>query len=236
MPEIAYIGKELELFKHAVVWKKYYGKILKPYIKGNVLEVGAGNGSTTGNLCNESFLYWICLEPDLTLFENLRQKIEAKELPSCCYAVNGIISHLQKDIKFDTILYIDVIEHIENASAELEQAKELLADDGYLIVLVPAHQFLYSAFDKAIGHYRRYNKKSLLAEIPSRLRLQRLFYLDSIGQLASLANKFFLRQDYPTQRQINFWDSVIVPISKVTDRVTNYSLGKTLTGIWKKVK
>ncbi len=46
------------------------------------------------------------------------------------------------------------------------RAKTLLADQGYLIVLVPAHQFLYNEFDKAIGHYRRYNKKMLAAAAP----------------------------------------------------------------------
>jgi len=236
MAEITYIGNELELFQHAATWKRYYANILKPYIKENVLEVGAGIGSTTEYLCDGSPAKWLCLEPDPSLFEKLQQKIQKKELPSCCYAIKGIISDLQEDMKFDTILYIDVIEHIENDAAELQQAKEILSEGGHLIVLVPAHQSLFSPFDKTIGHYRRYNKKRLLSAIPKDLQHRKLVYLDSIGLLASLMNKFFLRQDYPTSKQINFWNKVMVPISKTTDRFVNYKLGKTLIGIWKKIK
>ena len=236
MAEITYIGNELQLFQHAAAWKRYYANILKPSIKGNVLEVGAGIGSTTEYLCDGSQAKWLCLEPDPSLFEKLQNKIQNKELPPCCYAVKGVISDLQKDIKFDTILYIDVIEHIENDAVELRQAKEILTEGGHLIVLVPAHQFLYSPFDKTIGHFRRYNKKRLLSAIPTDLQLRKLVYLDSIGLLASLMNKFFLRQDYPTIRQINFWNKVMVPISKTTDRFVNYKLGKTLVGFWKKIK
>ena len=234
MQEIAYIGNELELFQHATVWKNYYGNILKPYILGNVLEVGAGIGSTTSFLCDGSTPKWACLEPDPDLYNKLENKITNKELPHCCYCVKGITSELPKDEKFDTILYIDVIEHIENDAAELQQARELLAPGGHLIVLVPAHQSLFSPFDKAIGHYRRYNRKRLLQSAPLELKLQKLIYLDSVGLVASLMNKYFLKQDYPTLKQINFWNRIMVKISKITDRIFIYQLGKTLIGIWKK--
>lgn len=236
MGEITYIGNELELFQHATVWKRYYANFLKPNIKGNVLEVGAGIGSTTRYLCDGSQAKWLCLEPDPFLFEKLQNKIQNKELPSCCYAVKGVTSDLQKDIKFDTILYIDVIEHIENDPAELRQAREILTAGGHLIVVVPAYQFLYSPFDKTIGHYRRYNKKKLLLAAPGDLQLQKLFYLDSVGLVASMMNKYFLKQDYPTIKQINFWNKFMIPISKTMDRIVNYKLGKTLVGIWKKTK
>lgn len=236
MGEITYIGNELELFQHATVWKKYYANILKPYIKGNVLEVGAGIGGTTEYLCDGSQAKWLCLEPDPFLFDKLQNKIQAKVLPSCCYAIKGVTGDLQKDLKFDTILYIDVIEHIENDRQELQQAKELLAKQGTLIVLVPAHQSLYSSFDKAIGHFRRYNKRRLLSIASNTFQREKMIYLDSVGLFASMMNKYILKQDYPTRKQINFWNKFMVPVSKTLDRIVNYNLGKTLVGIWKKTK
>jgi SAM-dependent methyltransferase len=236
MEETTYIGNELELFQHATVWKKYYADILKPYIKGNVLEAGAGIGSTTKYLCDGTQAKWLCLEPDPSLFDKLQNKIQAKALPSCCHAVKGVISDLQMAAEFDTILYIDVIEHIENDRQELQQAQELLAKEGSLIVLVPAHQTLYNSFDKAIGHFRRYNKRRLLSIAPGSLQRQKLIYLDSVGLFASMMNKYLLKQDYPTLKQINFWNKFMVPVSKALDRIVNYNLGKTLVGIWKKTK
>jgi ubiquinone/menaquinone biosynthesis C-methylase UbiE len=234
MQEINYIGNELEIFQHASVWKNYYGKLIRPYLKGRVLEVGAGIGSTTSSLCDGSQQEWLCVEPDPLLFDKLEKKVVNGELPPCCRAMKGTTSDLPPDARFDAIIYIDVIEHIENDSAELEQAYKLLTEGGHLVVLVPAHQYLYNEFDKAIGHYRRYNKSMLKAAAPSALRLQKIRYLDSCGLFVSLSNKYFLKQQYPTIKQIKFWNNVIVPVSKLTDVIFNYSVGKTVVAIWKK--
>lgn len=234
MQEIAYAGNELELFQHATVWKNYFGKFIKPYLKGNVLEVGAGMGGTTVHLCDGTQNKWTCLEPDPALFSELQKKIIQKELPACCTAVKGVIGNLPADEKYNAILYIDVIEHIENDKAELAQVENYLAPGGHLIILVPAHQFAYSQFDKTIGHYRRYNKKMLRKVVPQELQLKRIIYLDSMGLLASIANKYSLKQNYPTMKQITFWDKVMVRISRFTDFLINYQTGKTLIAIWQK--
>lgn len=234
MKEILYIGNELELFQHATVWKDYYGRLIKPYLKGKVLEVGAGIGSTTESLCDGTQEQWLCLEPDPELYAKLEKKITDKQLPACCTSLKGTTNDLPHENKFDTIIYIDVIEHIENDAEELERAKNLLVDGGHLIILVPAHQHLFSPFDRAIGHYRRYNKRMLKAAAPADIKLLKMVYLDSCGLLASLVNKYFLKQDYPTIKQIKFWDTVMVRLSKVSDKLTNYKAGKTVVGVWQR--
>ena len=236
MSEIPYIGNELDLFEQATVWKNYYGHFLKPYLKGKVLEVGAGIGGTTSVLCDGIQEKWLCLEPDPGLYARLETKIKNGQLPTCCYSIKGTTGDLPASEKFNAIIYIDVIEHIEKDAEELARAKTLLADQGYLIVLVPAHQFLYNEFDKAIGHYRRYNKKMLAAAAPEGIQLRRIRYLDSFGLIASLMNKYFLKQDYPTAKQINFWNRYIVPVSKPIDFILNYNAGKTVVGVWQNSK
>src|SRR5438105_44830 len=140
MQEIPYIGNELELFEHATVWKKYYGRFLKPLFTGKVLEVGAGIGGTTSELCNGTQEKWVCLEPDPDLFAKLEDKIKDRQLPACCVPVKGTTGDLRPGEKFNAIMYIDVIEHIEKDADELSRAETLLAEGGYLVVLVPAHQ------------------------------------------------------------------------------------------------
>lgn len=234
MNELIYIGNELELFQHASNWKKYFGAYLMPYLNGTVLEVGAGIGGTTMHLCNGSQKKWLCLEPDPSLFSELEKKIQDHELPNCCIPIKGTIENLSPQEKYNTILYIDVIEHIENDVSELMEVEKLLCDNGYLIVLVPAHQFVYNSFDKSIGHFRRYNKRMLLHTAPPNLKLKKIIYLDSMGLLASILNRFFLKQKYPTAKQIKMWDKSLVRISKVTDFILNYKMGKTLIAIWQK--
>ena len=71
----------------------------------------------------------------------------------------SIIEKYTKNIekKFETILYISVLEHIKDDKDEIDTALSKLKKGGYLIICVPAHNYMYSKFDKEIGHYRRYS-------------------------------------------------------------------------------
>lgn len=229
-----YIGNELELFKHAHNWKKYYAGFIRNLLKGDVLEVGAGIGETTHSLCDGSQKSWLCVEPDGQLVAEIIKKKESGYIPGFIEVLTDTIDGIDAERKFDAIIYIDVIEHIEHDAEELKKAAARLKPGGHLIVLVPAHNYLFSEFDKSIGHFRRYNKKMLAAAAPATLVRKDLRYLDSVGWFASLANKWFLKQQYPELKQIKFWDNVMVPISKITDRILFFSAGKTVVGIWQK--
>src|SRR5262249_21436916 len=129
----------------------------------------------------------------------------------------GTLASLDQTEIFNTILYIDVLEHIKDDSAELARAAEHLAPGGHLVVLSPAHSWLFSRFDQAIGHFRRYTAKALEALTPAKLRVVKSYYLDSVGLLASAANRLLLAQSLPTARQIHCWDNFMVPCSRILD-------------------
>jgi ubiquinone/menaquinone biosynthesis C-methylase UbiE len=228
-----YPGEELVLFQHATNWKKYFAKQVNPYIKGNVLEVGAGIGSTTLLLNDGSANQWLMLEPDEKMSGMLQQRIHAKEFPANCRLQTGTIGQLGST--FDTIIYIDVLEHIENDAEELKKAATLLSAGGHIVVLSPAFQFLYSPFDKAIGHCRRYNKKMIRNITLEGTQLISNRYYDTVGYFAALMNKLFLRQKYPTLKQVKFWDKWMVPLSKIKDNLLFHSFGKSIIAIWKKI-
>jgi phospholipid N-methyltransferase len=236
MNDINYIGEELEIFALATNWKKYYGTLVKPYFGERVLEVGAGIGATTSILLDPCVKEWVCLEPDAGFGKILQRKIHDNKLPSCCKAITGTVQELAQDDLYDCILYIDVMEHIENDRAEIQSAACHLKPAGRLIVLSPAHQWLFTPFDKAIGHFRRYSKRTLTRINPEHCTLEKLIYLDSAGMLLSLANKLMLRQFMPTVNQILFWDNWVVPVSQVLDRLLMFSLGKSVVGIWKRTE
>jgi 2-polyprenyl-3-methyl-5-hydroxy-6-metoxy-1,4-benzoquinol methylase len=225
-----YIGSELEIFAHAQRWKAYYKSLIAPFFGQRVLEAGAGLGATTAALCDGTQAEWICLEPD----PHLLAQLQSRPLPGCCRPQLGFVSSLLPDSRFDSILYIDVLEHIQDDSAELERASRHLAPGGRLIVLSPAYQFLFSPFDESIGHYRRYTRATLSALTPPGCRLILLRYLDSVGLLTSLANRLFLRQSLPTHAQILFWDRRLLPLSRVLDRLVGYRFGRSVVGIWEK--
>lgn len=232
MSELAYIGGELQLFARAGRWKQYWISQLRPFIHGAVLEVGAGIGANTLRLRNGSEQRWVCLEPDPQLAATLREQLVGTPLEGSTEVFPGTLETLEPADRFDSILYIDVLEHIEDDRAELERAARHLAPGGHLIVLGPAHAWLFSPFDQAIGHFRRYTASALRELTPPGVRLVNAFYLDSVGLLASAANRLLLRQSLPSSRQIYVWDRLMVPCSRLLDPFTGYRAGKSVVAVW----
>jgi len=148
--------------------------------------------------------------------------------------MDGFLSGIVPKDSIDTFIYIDVLEHIEDDHSELAAAAALLRQGGRVIVLSPAFNLLYSAFDKTIGHFRRYNRTMFRALTPSGCRLEKLVYLDSVGAFTSLINRFLLAQSMPTVEQIVFWDRWIIPIAKWIDRLIGYRVGRSILGIWRR--
>lgn len=228
-----YVGSELELFSAATNWKAYFASALVRSVGGRVLEVGAGIGSNIPYLYSCLVREWVSLEPDPDLARRIEERIAEGALPPNCRVVTGTIESLDRAARFDTILYIDVLEHIAGDAEELARARRHLAVGGRLVVLAPAHRFLLSPFDAAIGHHRRYNRASLRALTPPGVRLETCFMLDCAGFFASLGNAVLLSATMPSKRQIAIWDKVLVPLSRIFDGMTGRKLGKTVVAVWR---
>jgi hypothetical protein len=229
-----YVGSELELFAAARHWKSYVRRQIASYLDGDVLEVGAGLGGTTKSYCPAGPARWVCLEPDAALAGRLADSIRKQELPARCTVEIGTLEGRPEGDPFDTLLYIDVLEHIEDDRAELARAALHMEPGGVIVVLSPAHQSLFTPFDKAVGHYRRYSLPALQALCPPGLVPVRFAYLDSFGLLASLGNLLVLKRGMPTKAQIAFWDNNLVRLSQLADPLLGYRLGKSVLGIWRR--
>jgi SAM-dependent methyltransferase len=231
MSDFQYIGSELELFAAARNWKNYWSSTVRPAIQGDVLEVGAGIGTNTPFLDAGTRGRWVCLEPDPQLVAELAR---TQDRGRGYQNVVGTLTALPASERFDTLIYIDVLEHIEDDRGELAAAGERLKPGGRVIVLSPAHQRLYTPFDKAIGHFRRYSRQMLRDITPAGLTAEKIIYLDAVGMLASTANLLFLKQSMPTKEQLHIWDHWMVPVSRAIDPILFHSVGKTVIGIWRK--
>jgi SAM-dependent methyltransferase len=228
----AYAGSELALFAAATHWKRYVAAMLAPFIGARVLEVGAGIGSNIPYLQGGGVNDWLCLEPDAAMAARLSAAIAAGALPRACRVRAAGLAGVEPGEMFDTILYLDVLEHIADDRGELVRAAHCLAPGGALIVLAPAHQFLFSPFDAAIGHYRRYSRAGLLGVAPPGLVPRRARMLDAVGFFASLANRMVLRSAQPTAREVALWDRAMVPLSRLIDPLLGYRFGKSVIAVW----
>jgi SAM-dependent methyltransferase len=96
----------------------------------------------------------------------------------------GDLNQLCNSEKFEAIVALDVIEHIENDREAVLKLKNLLTDDGMLVLSVPAIPWLYGPKDREVGHYRRYDKKMLASLLDdSGLVIQSLRYWNLLGVL-----------------------------------------------------
>jgi SAM-dependent methyltransferase len=223
--ERAYEGGELGLFREAKRWKAYWSAFLAPWLRGDVLEIGAGIGTNTAQLFQAGHR-WTCVEPDPGFCEVLR----GLGLP--IDVICGTSADLG-DTRYDTALYLDALEHIEDDAGELRRVAARLRPGGHLVVLAPAHQRLFSPFDRHVGHYRRYDAAMLRAIAPPGVDEVRVAYLDSAGLLASAANRLILAQSLPTPRQIATWDRWLVPVSTGLDPWLGHRVGKTVIAVWR---
>ena len=135
-----YPGKELEMFDKAHFWRKYLYLVTKKFIGKKILEVGAGIGSFTKIYIKENVNTTLS-EIDNVNYEILKKKFD---LQKNVKVENKFIDQFNET--FDTILYLSVLEHIENDKKEILNALEKLEDKGHLIICVPAHNYIYSNF------------------------------------------------------------------------------------------
>ncbi|WP_020471721.1 class I SAM-dependent methyltransferase [Zavarzinella formosa] len=229
--QFSYVGTELELFGNARNWKAYWTSCLRPFVTGDVLEVGAGIGLTTKALATGKERSWTCLEPDATMAAEIATRTD---LPLTPNIIVGTTDTLPPEPQYDAIAYIDVLEHIEDDHGEMARAAKLLRPGGHVVALSPAHQFLFSPFDKAIGHYRRYTCRTFADTAPPELIRRRVAYLDSLGMILSFGNRMVMGQSMPTPKQIAFWDGQVVPKSRWLDKLFAGRLGKSVIGVWQK--
>ncbi len=222
-PEIA-----TERFDNANFHINYCIKFFKDFLKGDILEVGAGCGSFT-KYYNKNFESVTLTELDEKNLKDLKVKFKnQKNITVSDKSVNSF------EKKFDTIMYLHVLEHIEDDETELKNAIDKLNKNGHLIIMVPAHQNIYSNLDKAVGHHRRYEKKFFKHDLLGLTR-KKFISLDSVGYFLYFLNKIFFKNEvYPSKFKIFLWDKVFTPFTIFLDFFLMYKLGKCFIAVYKK--
>ena len=225
-----YPGQELEIFDKATIWRKYISILTKKYFKNDFLEVGAGIGSFTSNYY-KNIKNIVLTELDEKNIKILKDKYSADKNITI---QNKKISEINE--KFNTIIYLNVLEHIKEDTLEIRSALDKLNLGGCLIILVPAHQELYGKFDEAVGHYKRYNIDYFKFSKFENAKIEKLIYLDLFGYLLYFLNKLFFKDEvYPSKFKIFLWDKIFSPITFFLDYLTRYKFGKNILCVYKKI-
>ena len=148
-----YTGWELKFFDSSNNFRKYQYEIIKKFIGRKVLEIGPGSGVFAKDFLSHKAKRLVLSEINPVLYKKLVKNFKPIK------KVKVVSKKIKKvNESFNSICYFDVLEHIDNHEAEILSAIGRLKKNGHLIICVPAHSFLYSCYDRSVGHYRRYEK------------------------------------------------------------------------------
>ncbi len=147
----------LESMSQAGFYNKWTFDKFKKYLKGEILEIGCGIGNFTSTL--SEYGNTTAIDIDQNLIQKFKSDNNAKVKVGFGDIEKG--KYFFKDKEFDTIVCINVLEHINDDYLALRNIYKLLKNNGTLILLVPIYTFLFGEIDRAVHHYRRYNPKVL---------------------------------------------------------------------------
>jgi phospholipid N-methyltransferase len=226
--------------------ENYYRWILeeiRPFLGNRVVEIGAGTGTftkflVTAYLASHPAVQLSVFEPSEHHYRKLYETLHS-QYPGYMQADRLTVTqgyfHTSPE-GFDTIVMINVLEHIEHDLEAVLTVHHSLASGGTYIVFVPALQWLYSPFDKAVGHYRRY-EKTHLEEVFRKggFTVVKAKYMDCLGVLPWYLLNVLGGSQSINPRLARLYDTWLVPVTKWAERLGEPCVGKNILMIGRKI-
>lgn len=219
---------EFAALAEAVNYRKTIIGEFSKFLKGRVLEIGAGIGQTTEALVgSEGVDEVVAVEPDHRFHEGF-----GKRLPNV-----RLVKGTSQDVSgedFDGVITVNVMEHIENDETEFAMQHSLLKGRrGYLCCLVPARPEIFAPLDDHFGHYRRYTKKELRRKLEGAgFKVEEIFYFNFVGYFAwAFRFKLLGKMDFDLG-QVRLFDRKIFPVAHSLERkLLRPPIGQSLIAI-----
>ena len=228
-----YAADDLETMSEAKRYQAHVFDLLRPHIGTSVLEVGCGIGTTSLRLA-EIADRLVCIEPNLNCVSRARAALDGNP------KITLHICHLEEcnrdDLirqRFDTIVCVNVLEHIEDDIRALTLFRELVAPTGgRVLIFVPAVQAAYGPLDAALGHHRRYAKRTLRAAFEAAgLDVVALRYTNPIGLLGWMYNAHVSGATEHTSGQVKLFEQFVAPWALPLDRLVAPPIGLSLFAV-----
>lgn len=229
-----YEGNDLESMSVA---KNYYDWVageFAPYMRGTVVEVGAGIGTFSKYILARKPASFHAIEPSAEMAAVLKASLAGQKN---VVATHGFLKSKRSELsgKADAAFYINVLEHIEKDREELKLIYETLKPGGHLCIYVPAVNALLGSFDEAVGHFRRYSKKELRQKLLSAgFEIERINYSDIAGILPWIVSFKIFKRRRLNSTAVQLYDKLVIPPTRIIERVIKPPIGKNLWAVAKK--
>jgi len=151
----------LEVIAKADKFNRWMYDTIRPYCRDNILEIGSGIGNISQFFISDGYSITLS-DTDNFYLNKLKKKFNRINILSIDLVhENFSKEHDEFFQAFDTVVFLNVLEHVRDDELAIENCRHFLKPGGTLIVLVPAYSFLFSKMDKELQHYRRYTSKKL---------------------------------------------------------------------------
>jgi 2-polyprenyl-3-methyl-5-hydroxy-6-metoxy-1,4-benzoquinol methylase len=226
-------AEELENLAQADHFFDWIVDEMRPHLGHRILEVGAGIGTVATKIAERKpASVMTAIEPAANLFDQLHAAVDRRSNVTALQMTSQELT-AGRSQAFDSVIYVNVLEHILDDAAEMRTAFELTAPGGSLGVFVPAMPRLYGSLDFKSGHHRRYDKARLREVISGAgFEIVELRYLDVAGVIPYwLMYRVWKRQSLSSMSS-GVFDRAVVPVSKAAQRlVPSPPVGKNLLAI-----
>ena len=215
--EDRYGSQILGRLNRAPRFTKWMADVIRPYVGEKVLEIGAGTGNLTAQLVPRRLYYASDINPlYLTYLENLSLNRPYMQVG---YTDGEKRESYPAEQKFDTVICLNVVEHLADDLGAVNNIREVLEDRGRGIILVPCGPWLFGTLDEVLGHQRRYTLKQLTELVEKAgLHLETMLEFNRVGVIAWWINGRLLRR-----RTFGLWQiamlNLLTPVFRVLDGV-----------------
>lgn len=227
-----YFGKDLEAMAAARNYHQWILSEFAPYLGDSVAEVGAGTGDFSKLVLGRNIRSLKAFEPSQNMYPLLRDALSKDPRAE---AINDYFGSTGSGEQFSSVLYVNVLEHIEDDAAEIVRARETLGPKGHLLVFVPALPWLFSELDKNVGHFRRYLKNDLVRVVEQcGFCVLKARYFDIAGVLPWYVN-FVLLKNSIGGGGVALYDKLVVPAMRVVEGLRQPPIGKNILLVARRV-
>lgn len=228
--EFAYSGSELDALSSATNYYRWLQKRFEPYLGARVVEVGAGIGTFSKFLLAlPQVKTLVAIEPAVNTYPVLARRLASEPRVT---TVRGYLQDYTPTSSADSLVAVNVLEHVEDDAEFLRLARNVVLPGGTLLLFVPAIPGIAGSLDKAFEHFRRYAKGSLRARIEGAgWSVEKIGYMNFPGMLPwFLAGKVFRRSSISAV-EARFYDRVVVPLTAAIEDHIEIPIGQSLIAI-----
>lgn len=212
-------GRALEVHAGTPRLNRWYFSKFADRVRGEVLELGSGIGNISG-LIAEAADTLLATEIEGSYVESLRERFaETPHVSVARFDLEGPLPAAVAERTFDTVLSMNVIEHVADDLGAVVRVASRLKPGGWMLTYVPAMPFAHGPMDDALGHHRRYTRRSFgrLME-DAGLVVDRLEYMNVLGLAGWWVNNKVLRRRLPDPSQVGVFER-LMPLVRLEDHV-----------------